>query len=73
MEHAEVGGGAEGEEENPKQNPPPDPRWAQNLTWGSTSQPWDHGPSWNQGLDTQPTKPSRRPNIFFINSFKLAA
>lgn len=39
MEHAEVGGGAEGEEENPKQNPPPNPRWARNLIWGSTSQP----------------------------------
>ena len=52
------------------------PCWAQSLTWGSISWPWDHNLSRNQESDTQPTEPPRCPwhtplpyyTLFFHNT-----
>ena len=45
------------------------PHPAQNLTWGSVSQPWDRDLSQNQELNAWPTEPPRCPSLNHFWSF----
>lgn len=56
------------EKENPKQAPRP----ARSSTWGSASQPCDHGLSQNQELVTLPAEPPRQdPGLFRSNKLTI--
>ena len=43
-----------------------DSYWASNLTWGSISQPRDHGLSQNQESGVWPTEPPRNPTVVYF-------